>query len=300
MSYVVGVDLGGTWMRVGIVDPSNGTPDLAIEVHRDPSPRSWDALVDLLKPHATADIAGFGVAVSGPVQDHAVLVTGPNLPWLSGRNIRRDLESALGKTVVVSNDMEAATAGEMACGILRSYDWAIFDTISTGWGGNLILDGKRVDGEPGHASTGRRVRQKCGAGHVGCFEALYSGSALERRIRDRIHEMNAKEVDSWAYFQKEVDQASEWASALLEDWAEGVGRAWANTLNCIRPLQAIVYMGTTAENLLSLPQVQKTLRETIQSIVMFPEHRRPDFPIQQATFEHRSLYGAAIIYEQHA
>jgi predicted NBD/HSP70 family sugar kinase len=298
MSRIVGVDLGGTWLRIATVDTSNRTPGVAVDAHRYPSPRDWDGLTGVLKRHRTEDVAGFGVAVSGPVKDHAMLIQGPNLPWLSGRSIRRDLERALEKTVIVSNDMEAATEGEMACGVLRSYDWAIFDTISTGWGGNLILDGNRVDSEPGHANVSFRVRQRCGAGHVGCYEAIYSGSALERRIRQRMEEAQAVEHDPWDYFQKEASQDSPWIISLLDRWAEGVGRAWANTLNRIRPMQAIVYMGTTAENLLAISRVQKKLRETIHRIAMFPEHQRDDFPILQATFVHRSVYGAAVVYEK--
>lgn len=298
MSRIVGVDLGGTWLRVATFDTSNRTPDVVVDVHRYPSPSDWDGLTGVLKSHHTDDVAGFGVAVSGPVKDHAILIQGPNLPWLNGRNIRRDLERALDKKVIVSNDMEAATEGEMACGVLRSYDWAIFDTISTGWGGNLILGGNRVDGEPGHANVSFRVQQRCGAGHVGCYEAIYSGSALERRIRQRMEEAQATEHDPWDYFQKETSRESPWVVSLLDRWAEGVGRAWANTLNRVRPIQAIVYMGTTAENLLTISRVQKKLRETIHRIAMFPEHQRNDFPILQATFVHRSVYGAAVVYEK--
>jgi predicted NBD/HSP70 family sugar kinase len=228
MSRVVGVDLGGTWLRVAIVDTSDPTSNAAIDVHRYPSPNDWDQLTDILKRHRTDDITGFGVAVSGPVKDHAMLIQGPNLPWLSGRSIRRDLERVLEKKVIVSNDMEAATEGEMAYGVLKSYDWAIFDTISTGWGGNLILDGKRVDSEPGHANISFSARQRCGAGHVGCYEAIYSGSALERRIRQRMEQAPTTEHDPWGYFQNEMSQKSFWAGSMLDQWAEGVGPAWAN------------------------------------------------------------------------
>jgi len=302
MTRIVAVDLGGTWLRIAAVDPSNRTPDADVDadvdVHSYPSPKSWNELASLLQQHCTGDIAGFGVAVSGPVKDHAVLVRGPNLPWLSGRNVGRDLERYLERTVIVSNDMEAATEGEMACGVLRPYKWAIFDTISTGWGGNLILDGHRVDGEPGHANVSFRIRRQCGAGHFGCYEAIYSGSALERRIRRRMEKVRATESDPWDYFRTETDRKDSWAASLLDRWAEGVGRAWANTLNRIRPIQAIVYMGTTAEQLLVLPEVKAKLRDTIQRVAMFPEHQGESLPILQATFVHRSLYGAAMVYEK--
>ena len=161
----------------------------------------------------------------------------------------------LGKKVVISNDMEAATEGEMARGVLKQFKWAVFDTISTGWGGNLILNGLRVDSEPGHASVTFDSPFRCGSGHVGCREALYSGSGMERRIEEAPrHSADSHLCELWDTFHRAVDDESDWALTLLDDWAEGVGRAWANMLNCIRPLQAIVYMGMTAESLLPLPR----------------------------------------------
>ena len=63
-------------------------------------------------------------------------------------------------------------------------------------------------------------------------------------------------------------------------------------------MQAIVYMGTTAENLLAIPRVHQRLRATIKRIAMFPEHQLPEFPILKAEEEHRAIYGAVIVYEK--
>jgi predicted NBD/HSP70 family sugar kinase len=194
--------------------------------------------------------------------------------------------------------MEAATEGEMARGVLRHYEWAVFDTISTGWGGNLVLNGMRVDGEPGHSNVTFDSPYHCGAGHNGCYEALYSGSALERQIAASIPSVpDRSQADLWEAFHQKVEAGALWALQLLDGWAEGVGRAWANVLNRIRPMQAIVYMGTTAENLLAIPRVHLRLRETIKRIAMFPEHQSPEFPILKAREEHRAIYGAVIVYE---
>ena len=102
----------------------------------------------------------------------------------------------------------------------------------------------------------------------------------------------------WDAFNRAVEQQKGWALALLDAWAEGVGRAWANLLNEIRPLQAIVYMGMTAESLLPIPRVQERLRETMQRICMYPEHQSPEFPILPAQEQNRALYGAVIVYHK--
>ncbi len=292
MGTKLGVDFGGTWVRVGILEPGVGGDSLRVEKYA--SPTGWDEFAALLAPFAGADVEGIGVAIAGPIEDHAVVVKGPNLRWLDGRDVRADLGKALGKKVVVSNDMEAATEGEMARGVLRKYPWAIFDTISTGWGGNLVLDGKRFDGEPGHTNVSFAVPHRCGCGNYGCNEALYSGSHMEHRIRAHL----PGTADVWQPFHDAVMAGSPWAVALLDDWAEGVGRAWANVMNRIRPLQAVVYMGTTAESLMAVPRVAQRLRATVQKICMFPEHKSASFPILPAREPNRSIYGAIAVYDK--
>jgi predicted NBD/HSP70 family sugar kinase len=266
-----------------------------------PTPTNWDRFIEILRPYDAEEVEGFGIAISGPIADHSSVIQAPNLPWLPGRNVRQDLETTLRKKVVISNDMEAATEGEIARGILKQFTWAIFDTISTGWGGNLILNGLRVDSEPGHANVTFDSPYQCGTGHVGCREALYSGSGMVRRIEECICTQPASEslhTKPWDIFHRAVDDKSDWALTLLDDWAEGVGRAWANRLNCIRPLQAIVYMGMTAESLLAIPRVRQRLHETMQKICIYPEHRQPTFPILPAQEEHRAIYGALIVYDR--
>src|SRR4029079_4894764 len=108
---------------------------------------------------------------------------------------------------------------------------------------NLILNGLRVDSEPGHANVTFDSQYHCGSGHVGCREALYSGSGMEQRIGKHLRGRDVSPRSTrqlWDAFHFAVDQEHEWALALLDDWVEGVGRAWGNVLNLIRPLQAIV------------------------------------------------------------
>ncbi len=298
MAKRIGVDLGGSWVRIGVLNPAAGG---ALErVERHPSPAGWERFVEVMGRYNSSDIEGFGIAIAGTIAEHAVVVKAPNLHWLDGRHVRRDLEGALGKKVVVSNDMEAATEGEMARGVLKDFRWAVFDTISTGWGGNLVLNGQRVDGEPGHVNVRFDLAFPCGCGKFGCNEAFFSGSAMKRRI---LHILEARQgaappgADLWEFFFHEAATGTPWASALLDEWAEGVGRAWSNVLNRIRPMQAIVYMGTTAENMLAQSRVQQRLRTTLQQVCMFPEHKRAEFPIVQAREENRGMYGALIVFE---
>lgn len=302
---IMGIDLGGRMLRMGLVGiDSKGNLDLQGSVEEHPSPRSWEEFLQVLRSHLSkaSNVEGYGIAIAGAIEGHAKVVKAPNLPWLDGRNVPEELAPSLGLQpgqVVVANDMEAAAYGEREKGVLAEYDWAIFDTISTGWGGALILNGEVGVGEPGHVNLGFDLPYVCGCGNRGCVESLYSGSAMERRILHHLHGQGilfppdlGEKV--WDYFYKELETEAEWAVALLEEWAEGVGRAWANVLNRIRSIQAIVYMGTAAEKL--IPKVIDRIRATMRRICMFPEHK--EIPIEKATEPNRSIYGAVLVYQE--
>src|SRR4051794_40166354 len=128
MPQRIGVDLGGSWMRVGVQDPAVDGGRLQ-RVDKHPSPGGWERFAEILGGYNSADVAGYGIAIAGPIQEHARVLKGPNLPWLDGRDVRQDLERLLGKKIVISNDMEAAAEGELARGVLKQFRWAIFDTI---------------------------------------------------------------------------------------------------------------------------------------------------------------------------
>ncbi|MEM4724273.1 MAG: ROK family protein, partial [Candidatus Hadarchaeum sp.] len=182
---------------------------------------------------------------------------------------------------------------------------AIFDTISTGWGGALILNGEVVVGEPGHVNLSFSLPYVCGCGNRGCVEALYSGSAMERRILREFHRqveeqkiLFPSDLNIWDYFLKALETREEWAVLLLDEWAEAVGRAWANVLNRIRPIEAIIYMGRTAEHL--IPKAEAQIRATMRRICMFPEHKDPEkpLPIEKAKEPNRSIFGAVLVYQR--
>ena len=95
MGTRMGVDFGGTWLRVGVVE--GGMDGGAIDrFDKHPTPTSWDRFVEILRPYNAEEIEGVGIAISGPIADHSSVIQAPNLPWLSGRNVRQELETMLG------------------------------------------------------------------------------------------------------------------------------------------------------------------------------------------------------------
>lgn len=185
MPLTLAVDLGGTNMRVAVVD-EHGTI-----VDRDHAPTPHDAdtiepFVALVASMRHAHPVQHGViAVPGRV-DHlaGTLLHAPNLPpkWLS--QITRDaLQRALDLPVVLANDADAAAVGEARFGAALGHLDVVYLTISTGVGAGVLVGGRLVlprysAGEVGHTVIDRQAAAAGGA--LATVEELGSGTAINR------------------------------------------------------------------------------------------------------------------------
>lgn len=194
------VDLGGTKLLVGLVDREGRV----LAKQRVPTPqRGADAVAGAIRDLARslrtgvgasgATIAGVGVAVAGPT-DHArgVIYEPPNLAgW--GREVAFGplLARALGETVSIENDANAAALGEAWVGAGRDVRDLVYVTVSTGIGGGLILGGRLYRGANGTAGEIGHVivdpdGPRCHCGNRGCLEVLASGPAIARQAREAV------------------------------------------------------------------------------------------------------------------
>jgi glucokinase len=186
---VIGVDLGGTKLLAGVVDPE-------LAVHHRASRRSrasdTEALLDQLvasivevRDAAESELLAVGVGVPA-LMDLKRGVAGfcAHLP-LSGVPVRDVLAERLGVPVFVANDATLAMLVEHRFGAARGVDHAVLLTLGTGIGGGIVVDGALVHGavgsagEPGHMVVDLDG-PPCACGGVGCLETLASGSALGR------------------------------------------------------------------------------------------------------------------------
>jgi glucokinase len=193
---VVGIDLGGTKVLAAVVH----TGDEAIlgrSKKATPAREGGAAILDAIVAAvdealdeagvARGEIAGVGVGSPGPIDaDSGVILFSANL------NVRNfalgsGLASALGRPVIVRNDVRVGGYGEFRLGAGRGYKDILAAFIGTGIGGCLISNGKIVEGSTGNAGEVGHITikvggPKCGCGRRGCLEAFASRSAMARRI----------------------------------------------------------------------------------------------------------------------
>ncbi|HKD77261.1 MAG TPA: ROK family protein [Ktedonobacterales bacterium] len=194
--FVVGVDLGGTQTRAAlirgdeiVVRTSRPTP-----AHDGPAAVIAGIVAAIhealeMSEIALQDIRGIGLGAPGPTNSRTgVVYDTPNMAGWKDVPLRDELAKAFPSLpVYVGHDASVAALAEFRYGAGRNVRDMIYMTVSTGIGGGIIAGDVIVEGaigtagEIGHVIIDLRPdAPRCGSGHIGCIEALASGTALAR------------------------------------------------------------------------------------------------------------------------
>jgi glucokinase len=294
--WIVGADIGGTNLVVGVVPAEGGEP-LAVRTKPTDAPRGPEAVVtDVVRMSRDAvrevlaqqggepgDVIGMGVGCPGPVdRGSGVVIESPNLRWREFP-LRDRVQALVDWPVGVDNDANCATYGEWWQGAGRGSTSLVGIIIGTGVGGGFILDGRLVHGasdgagEVGHTTinvSGRR----CACGNDGCLEAYASGPAIAARAREgleagtqsilsalvghRLQDITAATV------YDAVVQGDPYATAVMTETAKFLGAGIANLINILNP-EAVVVMGgvTRAGDHLFVPLRAEVRRRAFKALV---------------------------------
>lgn len=188
MASVLGVDIGGSKVLVGVVD-ANGQVHEVQRRATGAELSSSDLLEAVRSPMrdlmARHDVAAIGVGCPGPMTRGATLVSPLNLPQWRDFALR-DTLAEFGLPVVVDNDVKALARGEGWVGAARGCQDYLSVVVSTGIGGAVVVGGRVIDGASGNAGHIGHVvvvpdGERCACGARGCVEAEASGSAVARR-----------------------------------------------------------------------------------------------------------------------
>ena len=193
---VIGVDLGGTKILAGVVNPNGKILGMAKRATRPTS--GVEAIVDRIAKTALdaaadakveiKDVAAICSGAPGPLDpDKGMIWNAPNLPGWENVPLAKMLTERLGMPVFIENDVNAGTYGEFALGAGVGAKDVVGIFVGTGIGGGLILDGVLRQGwRKSAAEVGHMVvlaeGPLCGCGKRGCVEALASRTAIERDI----------------------------------------------------------------------------------------------------------------------
>jgi len=210
----IGIDLGGTWVRVAV---SDGNGHLMAKIVEKVDKSSAEAISDqmirlirfLCNKHGFSikSLEGVGIAAKGPlVQAEGVLIHPTTIPF-DCVPITKPISEELGIPACLINDAVGAALGEKKFGAAKGLSDYVYITISTGIGCGAIVSGTLLLGKDGNAhEVGHMVidyegRLKCGCGKRGHWEAYCSGSNIPNFIRMRLEDMPEKRVEESLLFR---------------------------------------------------------------------------------------------------
>lgn len=286
--YVVGVDIGGTTTTIGLVDRDGHilqTEQLATNSYQHAETyiqdlsnvihRVIDANVD-----RTA-IRGIGIGAPNANYFTGKIHKASNLPWLNGIPLSVATRKLTDIPVVLNNDANAATIGEMIYGAARGMKDFILITLGTGVGSGIVSNGELVygkealAGELGHVIV-RPGGRPCACGRRGCLEAYVSASAVAMSAREYLQSSRYKEKSLLSLQQtsqltaKDVYEAAmkgdELGNRVFEEAGTILGEALANFVAYSNPEAIILFGGLTKAGELLFAPMRKAMQDNLLHI----------------------------------
>ncbi|MDR1832247.1 MAG: ROK family protein [Fusobacteriaceae bacterium] len=266
--YRIGIDIGGTNMKIGVINEKN---EIVVKTSiKSEVPSGFakmtrnlgNALNSLLYTNgiAVGDCLSIGIGTPGTVDfERGVVLYANNLFW-ENVPLAAELRKYIDLPVKVSNDANCAALGEAVAGGAKGVKNMVLITLGTGVGSGFILDGKLYEsGAPGGVEFGHTVLviggEQCTCGRKGCFEAYGSATALIRETRraaekhpgSLIHKIvggNLDKISGLTPFEaaKRGDKA---AQKVVDNYIRYLGEGLIDIINVFRPDKILLSGGVS-------------------------------------------------------
>jgi glucokinase len=307
--YVIGVDLGGTSIKVGVVDKdgkiqkkasvetlANGGPDIIIHQIKKG--------IDTVLEDFEKEIAGIGIGSPGVVSKKKGTVENPpNFSNWNKIHLGKIIEKEYGIDTFVENDANAAAIGELIFGAGVGLSDFIMVTLGTGVGGGIIMNGKIYRGETGAAGElGHIIIQSdgnpCNCGGFGCIETYAGSNYLVDRISNELQ--NHPESKIFEILDNKLEHLSpkiiseaalagdEFAKSVIMDTGRYLGYALTSAVNILDISTIIVGGGVSGFGKVLFDSLEKTLKERVltshkENIKIFPAKLKNEAGIKGAS-----------------
>ena len=287
--YVLGIDIGGTKIAVGLVDAKGRqvAGDRTPTQPDTPPEKTINRMLDLCRALIRRaginkeSVRAIGIAFAGPMDPlEGRIKNPPNLPGWHGLPLVSMVQENLGMPTYIENDANAAALGEARFGAGVGVENMVYMTVSTGVGGGAVLDGRLYRGETGSACELGHITlvhngRECGCGAKGCLEAYASGTALAKRAKEVVRSGErsvladlAGDVDNITAktVVQAMQQGDELARRLWDETMEYLGAGVVSVVNIFNPRLVVLGGGlTNTGEILFIP-----VREAVKRLAMAP------------------------------
>ncbi len=307
--YAVGVDLGGTNIKIGIVsDKGKLVKSISIKTEADCGPKT--VIANIIKGVETIisknklKIQGIGIGCPGVVSiKKGIVENAPNLPGWKNVKLGPIIKEKFGYKVHLENDANAAAIGELMFGAGKKFDSFVMVTLGTGVGGGIVFNKKIFRGEFGAAGEIGHISidvngPKCNCGSTGCIEAYAGNSYLKEQIRGELKGYpdskvwklieNDLSIVSPRIIQAASEQKDAYAKFVIERMGKQLGAALASLSNLLDISTFIIGGGVAGFGKPLLGSTRKTISERVllplrQRVLVIPAKLQNEAGIKGAS-----------------
>ena len=274
MKQYLAIDIGGTSVKLGIVDEegrvlAKAEQSVCFDYYETPILTTvLSASEQFLKEQDVRpqSLAGIGVSATGQIDTHTGTVVGTcgSLPNYIGSPIKAELEAKFGLPVTVANDANCMTLGEVWVGGAKGYTDVIGVTLGTGVGGGILTGGRLLEGarglggELGHYRTHALDGIPCTCGATGCWERYAATTALVRAAQEK----NPAWTDGRAIFAA-AEAGNPEVLALLDAWTDEIAQGLAGMVHIFNPQLILIGGGVSAQQKLLIDPIAAKVKAAV-------------------------------------
>jgi len=282
MAYYVGIDLGGTNIKAGVVDGEGkllnklsiktGADRSMEEIIHDMGQLAADAIKDAGMEVSQIEAIGIG-SPGTPDNDEGLLVYSSNLPF-NKAPMRKLIREVIDLPVYIDNDANCAAMAEAVAGAAKGTKDSVTITLGTGVGAGVIANGRIYSGfNQAGSEFGHTVLVSggvpCPCGRKGCFEQYASATALIRMTQEAADANPDSELNKVIEEEGGCDariafiamrRGDKVAEKVVDDYTSYLADGLANAINAFMPEILVVGGGVCNEgDPLLIPMREKTM-----------------------------------------
>lgn len=282
--YKIGVDLGGTNVKIAIVDTeghiaySNSEPTRAEMGYQYTISNMKQVIYSSFKETNISkdQIAGIGIGCPGQIDsDNGIVRLLPNIPGWVNVPLSQIMQDEFSLPTKLDNDVRVATLGEYNFGAGKGYKNIVCITVGTGIGSGIIVNGKLVRGasmsagEIGHMILVDHGGEICGCGNTGCLESLASGPSIVKMAREyalggkssKFTELSANTSISPQIVAEAAKLGDEVAKTIYNITGYWIGIALSSVVNLINPEIIIIGGGVAQAGDILFDPIRETINK---------------------------------------
>jgi glucokinase len=282
--YGIGVDLGGTNIKIGIVTQKGKIiKKISISSKAEGGPEKVVKQIKLgIKEVLSGNknkIRGIGIGAPGVVSvKKGTVENPPNFPGWTKVNLGHIIKKELGIDCHVENDANAAAIGEMIFGSGKRYNSFVMITLGTGVGGGIIINRKLYRGEIGAAGEVGHITinyngPRCNCGSYGCIEAYVGNNYLISKVKSdltaspnpKILKLVKNDLNLLTpiIINKAAENGDAFAKSVINEMGEQIGSVLASVSNLMDVSTFIIGGGVSGFGKPLFTAINKSLVERV-------------------------------------